>query len=128
MLVGKSGTGKFFWSWRLARTRRPAFCRDERSEERPCLRGYELDGSGRPCRVGEAEDAVAFESARKPQHRISADVIADFALYQLAKPDLRGFDGRQHPLRIRTNHDERCHELERAARKLTEVFRGFINA
>jgi hypothetical protein len=50
--------------------------------------------------VGEAQDAVTFKSARKPQDWISADVISNFALYQLAESNLRGFYCRQHSSRI----------------------------
>jgi hypothetical protein len=37
-LIGMSGTGKTFWSKRLAETGRPAFCCDDRIEQRLCIR------------------------------------------------------------------------------------------
>ena len=42
-LIGMSGTGKTFWSKRLAETGRPAFCCDDRIEERLHAR---LEGGG----------------------------------------------------------------------------------
>src|SRR5690242_15749825 len=77
-------------------------------------------------RIGETEHPVAFESPRESQHRIAADVLADFALRERPKSNLGNFDGREHSPRIRTDHGERRHEPKRTAGKLMEELRRLL--
>ena len=46
--------------------------------------------------VSEAQNAVALESSRAAQNRISADVVVEFTVFQLTKFDVRSFDCGEH--------------------------------
>src|SRR5713101_932864 len=73
----------------------------------------------------EAENGVALKGAGETQHVIPGDIRLDFALYQLAKRDIRNLDRGKHPPRLRVNDGKGGYKLEFAPGKFSQKLSSF---